>query len=318
MGPINAPALAELSRLLEQPGHHLLPDAVWVSGQAEVFKHLRDVQALSLGPELADGVLCPDCMSGAIQPEQVAHGSQIELRAYCGECGWVPLAKERARLWQASPAKVADWLNASLGLRSRYPVTEIVNGVLWHLGEREYKRHRHSLFFGCQLAANQAEVDKALDKAAAPGMDLTITTSDIEALQPGRLGRRLLVPLRVVAQLRKGSLVIENLEAYIDGLAPLVVSDETSLRLLETKRVALIGGAEVSLSPQVFKFLKVLLDADGDEVHKRLLAKALEIPENFKFANIKKRHAEVFETFVQSDQKGYYWLHPDYLLSEGG
>ena len=36
------------------------------------------------------------------------------------------------------------------------------------------------------------------------------------------------------------------------------------------------------------------------------------------FANIKKRHAEVFETFVQSDQKGYYWLHPDYLLSEGG
>lgn len=43
------------------------------------------------------------------------------------------LAKERARLWQASPAKVADWLNASLGLRSRYPVTELVNGVLWHL-----------------------------------------------------------------------------------------------------------------------------------------------------------------------------------------
>ena len=161
-------------------------------------------------------------------------------------------------------------------------------------------------------------MDKALDKASAPGMDLTITTSDIEALQPGRLGRRLLVPLRAVAQLRKGSLVIENLEAYIDGLAPLVVSDETSLRLLETKRVALIGGAEVSLSPQVFKFLKVLLDAEGDEVHKRLLAKALEIPENFKFANIKKRHAEVFETFVQSDQKGYYWLHPDYLLSEGG
>jgi hypothetical protein len=257
-------------------------------------------------------------MSGAIQPEQFAHGSQIGLRAYCDECGWVLLAKERARLWQASPAKVADWLNAALGLRSRHPVTEIVKGVLWHLGEREYKRHRHSLFFGCQLAANQADVDEALGKASAPGMDLTITTSEITVLQSGRLGSRVLVPLRAVAQLRKGSLVIENLEAYVDGLAPLVVSDETSLRLLETKRVALIGGAEVSLSPQVFKFLKVLLDADGDEVHKRQIAAALEIPDTFRFADIKKRHPEVFETFVQSDQKGYYWLHPDYLLSEGG
>lgn len=74
----------------------------------------------------------------------------------------------------------------------------------------------------------------------------------------------------------------------------------------------------MSISPQVFKFLTVLVEADGDEVHKRQIAKALEIPENFRYADIKKRHVEVFETFVQSDQKGYYWLHPDFLLSEGG
>jgi hypothetical protein len=318
MGPVNAPALVELSSLLEQPGHQLLPDAVWVGGQAAVFQHLRDVEALSLSHELADGVLCPDCMSGAIRPEQAAQGTLFSFRAYCGECGWVPLPKERARHWQASPVKVADWLNAALGLRSRYPVTEVVKGVLWHLGEREYKRHRHSLFFGCQLVANQAEVDKALEQAVAPGADVTITTSDIAVLQAGRLGRRVLVPLRAIAQLRKGSMVVENLEAYVDGLAPVVDDNETSLRLLETKRVALISGVEVRLSPQVFKFLKVLLEADGDEVHKSKIAAALEIPENFKLAHIKKRHAEVFDTFVQSDQKGYYWLHPDYLLSEGG
>lgn len=61
MGPINAPALVEMSRLLEQPGHQLLPDAVWLDGQAEVFKHLRDTQALSLSSDMADAVLCPDC-----------------------------------------------------------------------------------------------------------------------------------------------------------------------------------------------------------------------------------------------------------------
>lgn len=318
MGPINAPALAAMSRLLEQPGHHLLPDAVWVGGQAEVFQYLRDVEALGLTNELADGVLCPDCMSGAIQPEQAPHRSQIGLRAYCGECGWVPLTKERARLWQASPAKVAEWLNVALGLKSRYPVTEVIPGVLWHLGEREYKRRRHSLFFGCQLAVNQAGVAEALAQSAAPGADMTITTSDIADFQCGSLRSHVFVPLGAVAQLRKAGLVIENLEAYVDGLAPAVVTDESSLRLLASKRVALIGGEEKSLSPQVFKFLTVLVEADGDEVHKRQIAKALEIPENFRYADIKKRHVEVFETFVQSDQKGYYWLHPDFLLSEGG
>lgn len=318
MGPINAPALAEMSRLLEQPGHQLLPDAVWVGGQAEVFQHLRDVEALGLTNQLADGVLCPDCMSGAIQPEQAPREFPTGVRAYCDECGWVQLPKERARIWQASPAKVADWLNAALGLKPRYPVKEIVKGVLWHIGEREYKRHRHSLFFGCQLAANQAGVDKALQEAAAPGADVTITTSDVGALLTGHLGHRLLVPLGAVAQLRKGGLTVENLEAFINGIPAVIASDETSLRLLETRRVALIGGEEVALSPQVYKFLQVLLEADGDEVHKRHIAKALDIPENFRFADIKKRHAEVFKTFVQSDQKGNFWLHPDYLLSEGG
>ena len=317
MGPINAPALAELSKLLEQPGHYLLPDAVWLGGRADVFKHLRDIKALSLSHEIADAVLCPDCMSGAIRPEPSAQGSQIGLRAYCCECGWVHLQKERARLWQASSARVAEWLNAALGLKSLYPVTEVVKGVLWHLGEREYKRHRRSLFFGCQLAANQAYVGKALDQSAAPGADVTITTSDVAVVKSGTLGSRIFVPLGAVTQVRKGSLVIENLEAYVDGFAPVITSDETSLRLLVAKQVALIAGAEIPLSPQVFKFLRVLLDADGDEVHKRQIAKALEIPETFRFADIKKRHSEVFETFVESDQKGYYWLRPDYLPSGG-
>lgn len=318
MGPINAPALTELSRLLEQPGHQIFPDAVWVSGQVEVFKKLRDLEALSLTSELSTGVLCPDCMNGAIQPEHTAHGTRIGIRAYCGECGWVQLSRERACLWQANPAKVAEWLNLALGLKPRHSVTEVVKGVLWHLGEREYKRHRHSLFFGCQIAVNQAYVGKALNQYAAPGADVTITTNDIAELQQGTLNSRVFVPLGAVAQLRKAGLVIENLESYVDGLASVVASNETSLRLMETKRVALIDGNEFPLSPQVFKFLKVLLEADGDEVHKRQIAKALDIPENFRFADIKKRHADVFNTFVDLDKKGNFWVLPDYVFVEGG
>ena len=80
----------------------------------------------------------------------------------------------------------------------------------------------------------------------------------------------------------------------------------------------LIGGAEHKLSPQVYGFLKVLEDADGDEVHKREIAQALGISETFRYADIKKRHKAVFDTFVQSDDKGHFWLRPEFLILERG
>lgn len=98
-----------------------------------------------------------------------------------------------------------------------------------------------------------------------------------------------------------------------------MTSDETSLRLLHTRRVVLIGGAEHKFLPQVYGFLKVLEDADGDEARsKREIARALGIPETFRYADIKKHHRLVFDTFVQSDHKGNFWLIPEYLILERG
>lgn len=310
--------MAELCALMEQPGHQLLPDAVWVGGQIAIYQHLRNNEALSLSNTLAAAVLCPDCMSVSVHPEQSPHGAEQPHRAYCVECGWTDLPKERARLWQGNPAKVADWINAALGLKSRHSVTEVIRGRLWHLGEREYRRQRRSLFFGCQLTFNPASVGVELDRHAAPGTEVVITTSDCLALRASELRDRQFIPLRAIAHLRKGHLVLENLDAYFDGLMPVVATDETSLRLLHSKRVVLIAGDEIRLSPQVYGFLKVLENADGDEVHKRQIANALAIPENFRFADIKKHHREVFDTFVQNDHKGNYWLVPEYLILERG
>jgi len=318
LGPINTLAMAELCALVEQPGHQLLPDAVWLGGQTVIFQHLRNNEALSLSNALAEAVLCPDCMSASVQPEQSPHGAENPHRAYCVECGWIDLPKERARLWQANPAKVADWINVALGLKSRHAVTEVIRGRLWHLGEREYRRQRRSLFFGCLLTSDPASVGAELDRHAAPGTAVVITTSDCLALRASELRDRQFIPLRAVAHLRKGHLVLENLDAYFDGLVPYFATDETSLRLLHSKRVVLVAGVEIRLSPQVYGFLKVLEDADGDEVHKRQIAKALGIPENFRYADIKKHHRDVFDIFVQSDHKGNYWLVPEYLILERG
>lgn len=317
MGPLNAPALTELCALLETPGQRLLPDAIWLGGQAQLYRHLRDCEALSLSGEVASEVLCPDCLGQSLSP-QALPGAPGRYQALCFECGAMDLPKERVRLWQAEPGKVADWLSGALGLKVRHQVTPVIPGVLWHLGEREIRRQRRSFFFGCRIDTDVAEVSAKIGELAAPGAEALITTTDLAALKHAPLASCLLIPLRAVAQLRKGHLTLEPLDAYFDGLAPPQDSKETSLRLFHTRRVVLIGGVEHKLSPQVYGFLKVLEDADGDEVPKREIAQALGIPETFRYADIKKRHRLVLDTFVQSDQKGNFWLVPQYLILERG
>ncbi|ELX8338865.1 hypothetical protein RYY48_006506 [Pseudomonas aeruginosa] len=126
--------------------------------------------------------------------------------------------------------------------------------------------------------------------------------------------------LRAIAHIRKSGLVIENLEAYLTRPAPVQESTETSLRLMHTQRVALINGEPVDLSPQVYLFLKILEDADGDEVHKRHMAEGLglEPGTSFRTAGVFKRHKQVYTTFVDKDDKGHYWLKPDFVILERG
>jgi hypothetical protein len=75
---------------------------------------------------------------------------------------------------------------------------------------------------------------------------------------------------------------------------------------MHSRRIALIDGQEHKLSPQVYAFLKILEDADGDEVHKRYLAESLGIEETFRTADIFKRHKIIFKTFIETDRKGNY------------
>lgn len=315
--PINAAALAELCTWLETPGQQLLPHAASYGARAALTKRLRDCEALSLSAELAHEVLCPDCCAHRVRP-QPHPSAPGRYRALCFECGGVELAKEQVRLWQAQPSKVADWVQRALALRARHPLTELIPGVLWHLGEQEQRRRRYSFFFGCRLDSEPDRVRAKLADLAAPGAEALITSTEAAALMASPLADCRLIALRAVAQLRKGHLTLEPLAGYFAGGVVLLSSDETSLRLLHTRRIALIGGVEHRLSPQVYGFLKVLEEADGDEVHKRKIAQALGIDPSFRYADIKKRHKAVFDTFVLSSQQGYFWLRPEFLIQERG
>lgn len=317
---MNDQAFAELCWLAEQADTRLAPDAIWLSGKPHHFQHLRDLGALSLSNDLAGSITCDYCCDETYHPVANPDPQQTEFpyRGYCPECGWRPLKPEQARYWQVHPTLIARWLSSALQLTPRYSVESVIDGVLWRLGEIEHRRNRHTLFFGCQLAKPAAVIEKKLNDLVAPGSEILITTSDTSSLRTSALASRQLIPLRAIAHLRKAGLVIENLDAYLSGIRPVESSDETSLRLMHTKRVALINGEQIKLSPQVYDFLKLLEDADGDEVHKSHIASAMNISSAFRRADIFKRHKNIFDTFAQADNKGNYWLHPDFIILERG
>jgi hypothetical protein len=55
-------------------------------------------------------------------------------------------------------------------------------------------------------------------------------------------------------------------------------------------------------------------------VHKRHIAEGLglEPGASFRTADIFKRHKQVYVTFVDKDDKGHYWLKPDFVILERG
>jgi hypothetical protein len=316
---LNDQSLIELSCLLEQDVPHLAPDAVWLSGKPVLYAHLQDMGVLTLSNDVAGNVVCRDCCNETIRPQAnpAAGKADVGYRGYCRNCSWIDLTREQAHFWQAQPLKIARWLASALQLNTRFVVEPVIDGVLWRLGEIEHRRKRRTLFFGRRLPSSADAVHAKLNALVAPGAEVIITTSDIEQLRNSVLADRLVVPLRAVAHIRKAGFVIENLDAYLVGPGAVETSDETSLRLMHTQRVALIEGEKHKLSPQVFSFLKILEDADGDEVHKRHIAEALGVEAaTFRTADIVKRHRVVFDTFVESDHKGSYWLKPDFVILE--
>lgn len=314
---LNDRAMSTLCWLIEQPIPRLAPDAVQAG--SDVYRHLREIDFLTLSNEMAGSILCRDCGIELIQPTatDMANPGSHSYQGCCPDCGWIPLKAEDARWWQVQPVKIARWLNSALRLSPHYRVETIIDGTLWRLGEREFNRRRHGMFFGRQIAASARQVVDALANLAASGTEVIITATDVQALQGTVLQDRTIVPLRGIAHLRKGGLVVENIEAFIPSICPVEASGETSLRKLDNK-IALIDGQPIRLSPQVQGFLQVLVDADGDEVAKYRIAEHLRIEPNFKLADIFKRHKSVLETFVDYNRKGYFWLKPEFILLERG
>lgn len=289
------------------------PEVLHYSEQAEGYQHLVALGALQPGEGIGTHLLCPWCHTDELR-EIHFHASCYQ--GYCTECGWVTLPGAHVKPLQVNVRRLVQWLALALGLTKHYHCQELIPESLWRLGEIEHRRKRRTVFFARRLfdSALTSRMEKHLCNFCAPGCGIVITTTQENTVATTTSSHRI-VPLPAIAHLRKSGVVIENIHHYLEEVAtPRTPTVDTSLRLMHTGRVALIEGQPHALSPQVWGFLCVLEKAQGQPVHKRTLADALDMDvDRCKGAAIFKRHKSIYTTFVAHDGDGHYWLKSEFL-----
>ena len=265
------------------------------------YRHLLDLGLARPEARLLDDITCAWCSTGTLhQVCRVRGGSggSAYCRGLCLSCGWQNIPASQLSPLTLDLPKIARAVAAALGLATRFETQEIVPAKLWRLGEREVARKRHRIWLAPAL-----DDDSARALAGEAGILVCI---DAPAPRPTALAKLATTPLRACAHLRKAGIVIEDFESYVGCASTNEIG--TSLASL-SERVVHINSERVAISPQVQRFLAVLVAADGKPVHKSTIADALEIDvDKFSPHQIFKKHMAVKEVFVRGDGKGRYWL----------
>lgn len=265
------------------------------------YRHLLDLGLAKPDAKLLDDITCPWCSTGTLHQVCRARGVNggNAYRGLCLSCGWQNISAAQLSPLTLDLPKIARAVAAALGLASRFETQAIVPGKLWRIGEREFARKRHRLWFAPLI---DEDITRALSGEAG-----ILVCIDAPASRPPTLAKLSPVPLRTCAHLRKAGLVIEDFEAYIGSASTSELG--TSLASLDQRAVH-INGERVAISPQVQRFLKVLVAGEGKLVHKSTIADALEIDvDKFSPHQIFKHHKVVKDAFVEADRSGRYWIH---------
>lgn len=274
----------------------VLADVDTVAG----YRHLLDLGLAKADARLLDDITCPWCSIGTLHQVCRARGGGNAYRGLCLSCGWQNIPAAQLSPLTLDLPKIAKAVAAALGLASRFETQELVPGRLWRLGEREIARRRNRVWFA-------PAIDDDITRALSGEAGILVC---VDAPMPRSPAMAKLSPLslRACAHLRKAGLVIEGFESHVGSANTREIG--TSLACLDQRAVH-INGERVAISPQVQRFLKMLVAADGKPVHKSTIADALEIDvDKFSPHQIFKKHKSVKEAFVEGDGSGRYRMRP--------
>jgi hypothetical protein len=265
------------------------------------YRHLLDLGLARPEARLLDDITCVWCSTGTLHQICRVPGASggNAYRGLCLSCGWQNIPAAQLSPLSLDLPKITRAVAAALGLASRFETQEIVPAKLWRLGEREVGRKRHRVWFA-------PVVDEDITRVLASEAGILVCI-DTPTPRPPTVAKLATAPLRACAHLRKAGLVIEDFESYVGSASTNEIG--TSLASL-SERAVHINSERVAISPQVQRFLEVLVAADGKPVHKTTIADALEIDvDKFSPHQIFKKHMAVKDAFVGVDGAGRYWLN---------
>jgi hypothetical protein len=306
-------SMQKLSWLLSTDNAYLCPEHVLHADDHDAYAHLQQIGLLQLSSQAETQVICPSCQEQWIRP--MLH-SDRHLQGLCLECGNVPLGIQNIGHTQLNVEEVARRLQMALSLQTRFQLTATVPGHLWRLGDLEINRKRHTLVFAHGLSNAEHTFTQALQQLAPIGAivvfgfeERPVWTTNLKAAY---------IPLTAVLRLRKTAFVLDDWQSYLHT-APTLATDDTSvsstsLHLLRSSHVALIEGERHSVPPDARQLLLMLLEAEGEEIHKSELAERLGKPHDFKLSALFRRCKPVQETFVVADERGRYRIRDEYCL----
>jgi hypothetical protein len=310
-------SMQKLSWLLSTDNAYLCPEHVLHADDHDAYAHLQQIGLLQLSAQAETQVICPSCQEQWIRP--MLH-SDRHLQGLCLECGNVPLGIQNIGHTQLNVEEVARRLQMALSLQTRFQLTATVPGHLWRLGDLEINRKRHTLVFAYGLTSVEHTVTQTLPLLAPSGVAVVFSFESLPEWMRTWAGAH--IPLAAVLRLRKTAFVLDDWQSYVyatPSSAPTFAADDTpasrtSLHLLRSSHIALIEGERHSVPPDARQLLLMLLEAEGEEIHKSELAERLGKPHDFKLSVLFRRCKPVQETFVVADERGRYRIHDQYCL----
>lgn len=306
MKPVAPRALALLAQRLEAPEGRT--SAAWLDDEDRpAFKLLVEAGALvpSGGPPPV--VLCPRCALHDVAPEQTALG----LRGLCPECGYVRIDNDVLQSWVPDVEWLLGRLRKALSMAARQDSRELVDQLVWKVGDWADGRRRWRVLFVRRLG--ETRVQGVLRDALSQHVerDNGIVIGPASARRAGWDGLSLpYVHLAELFRWRSGGLDLdESLWAWCLKPAHLRTHRASSV-FFEDYRTAIIDGVEYTFGAKQARFWEYLHNAKGAKRHKTIIMKAVDSDQTNP-RELFRHNADqlaAFDALVEWDDEGFYWL----------
>lgn len=311
MSKTQSDATALLCQMLDMPDMQVGGKWLLDGESANAGQLLLRERMLVIGTP-CDWVNCPDC--GVELARVVRETGPGKILLLCPECDQITAARHLRETYRASPQKVINALLNGLGFGIK-GLKVIEPDLSWYLGTTEAKPA--SWYFARRLKQHKVamRLREQINLDRAIGSCRVITSTPLPLPDNSPLAGIDIYHLPSIAKLSQSK--FEILTNRIEDIGPQLILEATpgtTLKYVETRGKAYIGGKEYKLSPAQKDILMALInDYDHTMENMDLKQACHSTSESFSPAKSFERNKGVYQTFIRflADEDIFQLIIPD-------